>query len=406
MPNDLSGSQAKVWRHPDPAFALADTPRNNAAAATASAARAAPALAESAGDRIVALDGLRGVACIIVILSHYFGEVAHGVAFLYNGWAGVELFFCLSGFLIGGILLDNRNSPSYFRTFYTRRAFRIFPIYYVVVSLVIFASIILPFATPIGPVYAYLTYTVNFLMATGHVSGSNWLLPLWTLCVEEQFYILLPLFLYVIPARWRLERVLPMMILLPVLMRASLISCCGAQDLALQDLLPGRMDALFLGVFAAYARRTPYLWKWLSRNNRFLLNAIFLVSAALLGAVAVLEAVAGIRSFDLFGWTLSGICFTGLILMVADGSPEATRFRSPILCSVGTISYCLYLVHQPIAGILHGLILGSEPDTGTPAQLAVTLLAFAASVAAAWLSWVLFERPLLRIGRRWTYARA
>jgi len=136
------------------------------------------------------------------------------------------------------------------------------------------------------------------------------------------------------------------------------------------------------------------------------LSAIFLVGAALLGTVAVLEAVAGIRSFDLFGWTLSGICFTGLILMVADGSPEAARFRSPILCSVGTISYCLYLVHQPIAGILHGLILGSEPDTGTPAQLEVTLLAFAASVVAAWLSWVLFERPLLRIGRRWTYARA
>jgi peptidoglycan/LPS O-acetylase OafA/YrhL len=401
MPIDLSPPSAKFWGHPDAVFA----PASPAQPAPASAAGAPSAVAGRSGDRIVALDGLRGIACIIVILSHYFGEVTHGIPFLYNGWAGVELFFCLSGFLIGGILLDNRGSPSYFRTFYTRRAFRIFPIYYVVVSLVIGASAVLAFATPIGPVYAYYTYTLNFLLATGGVAGSNWLLPVWTLCVEEQFYILLPLFLYLIPVRWRLERVLLVMILLPTVMRVALITCC-AQGLVLQDLLPGRMDALFLGVLAAYARRTPDIWTWLSRDNRFLLKAILLASTALLAAVAVLEAASGIRCFDLFGWTLSGICFTGLILLIADGSPEAARFRSPALCSVGTISYCLYLIHQPVAGILHGLILGSEPDTGTPAQLAVTMLALAVSVAVAWLSWVSFERPLLRIGRRWTFERA
>jgi peptidoglycan/LPS O-acetylase OafA/YrhL len=406
MPIDLSETLEKFRNHPGPALAPANTPQFNALAAPASATGAASSVGGSAGDRIVALDGLRGVACIIVILSHYFGEVAHGIPFLYNGWAGVELFFCLSGFLIGGILLDNRGSPSYFRTFYTRRAFRIFPIYYVVVSLVIGASAVLTFATPIGPGYAYYTYTLNFLLATGNVEGSNWLLPVWTLCVEEQFYILLPLFLYVIPAQWRLERVLLVMIVLPVVMRAALIYCSGTQGLVLQDLLPGRMDALFLGVLAAYARRTPDIWSWLSRNNRFRLRAVVLAGAALLAVVAVLEAASGVRCFDLFGWTLSGVCFTGLILLVADGSHEAARFRSPVLCSVGTISYCLYLVHQPIAGILHGLILGSAPDTGTPAQLAVTLLALATSIALAWLSWVFFERPLLRIGRRWTFERA
>src|ERR1700704_1887837 len=71
--------------------------------------------------RMIELDGLRGLACLSVLVAHYFGEVAHGWNFLALGWAGVDLFFCLSGFLIGGILLDNRSSPSYFSSFYIRR---------------------------------------------------------------------------------------------------------------------------------------------------------------------------------------------------------------------------------------------------------------------------------------------
>src|SRR5579864_112801 len=357
------------------------------------AVSAASAVAAPAGDRIVGLDGLRGLACIVVVLSHYFGEAPHGIPFLYNGWAGVELFFCLSGFLIGGILLDHRASPTYFRTFYARRAFRIFAIYYVVVPLVIWASALLPFAAPIGPVYAYFTYTLNFFLAVGGVAGSNWLLPVWTLCVEEQFYILLPLLLFILPARWRLERVLVPMILLPTAMRAVLLYGWSLHGIVLQDLLPDRMDALLLGVLAAHARRTPEIWGWLSRYGHFWLKAVTLASIALVAAAAILETVSGIRFFDLVGWTLTGICFTGLILLVADGSQEAARFRSPVLCGFGTISYCLYLIHQPISGILHGLLLGGEPDTGTPAQFAVTLLALAASVATAYLSWVFFERP-------------
>jgi peptidoglycan/LPS O-acetylase OafA/YrhL len=404
MTGYLSGPQATIQEYSDPVFA----PTGNLPAPPPPppAAAAAPAVVGAARDRIVALDGLRGVACIVVVLSHYFGEAAHGIPFLYNGWAGVELFFCLSGFLIGGILLDNRGSPSYFRTFYARRAFRIFPIYYVVVSLVIWASVVLPFATAIGPVYAYFTYTLNFLLATGDVEGSNWLVPVWTLCVEEQFYILLPLLLYAIPARWRLERVLIVMILLPSVMRVASIYGSDLHSLATQDLLPDRMDALLLGVLAAHARRTPEIWAWLSRNNRFWVKAIVLASAAVLAAGTVLETVSSIRFFDLFGWPLAGVSFTGLILLIADGSQEAARFRSSALCLVGTISYCLYLIHQPISGILHGLLLGSEPDTGTPAQLAVTVLALAASLVVAYLSWILFERPVLRIGQRWTYGKA
>lgn len=365
----------------------------------------AGAAAASTG-RIVALDGVRGVACLAVVIAHYFGEHQHGVRFLAQGWAGVELFFCLSGFLIGGILLDNRGSPSYFRTFYLRRAFRIFPIYYVVISLVLLAAAVLPFADGFHPAYIYYTYTLNFVLASSGSEGSTWLVPTWTLCVEEQFYILFPFFLYLMPPRWRLDRVLLLMIVAAVVFRSALIYAFHTNGLAVRILLPDRMDALFLGVLGAYAQRTPQLWNWLSRDRRFRLKALTLASIAGLPLVTLAESLTDIHFVDMFGWTLAACCFTGLILLVADGAPEAARFRLPVLCYFGAISYCLYLIHQPVAHILFGLILGTEPDAASPAQIAVSLLAFAVSVGLASLSWVYFERPLLRYARRWTYEPA
>ena len=84
------------------------------------------------------------------------------------------------------------------------------------------------------------------------------------------------------------------------------------------------------------------------------------------------------------------------------GAPEADRFRSRWLTSLGAISYALYLVHQPISGFLHGLILGTRPDIGSPAQIGVTCLAVVASLAAAALSRKVLERPVLAWARRIT----
>jgi len=98
----------------------------------------------AATARIPQLDGLRGVAILLVIALHYLNDSEHGSfgSFLYRfgstfrlGWVGVDLFFVLSGFLIGGILLDAREAKNYFRTFYIHRFFRILPIYYLWVSL-------------------------------------------------------------------------------------------------------------------------------------------------------------------------------------------------------------------------------------------------------------------------------
>jgi peptidoglycan/LPS O-acetylase OafA/YrhL len=362
-------------------------------------------LAPAAGsiERIAALDGIRGFACLLVVFGHYFGEVPHGLRFLRLEWLGVDLFFCLSGFLIGGILLENRASPSYFSTFYARRGFRILPIYLVTVSLVLLA---LPhFGSQPGTTYSpliYFAYVQNFVMAATGIETSKWLMPTWTLCVEEQFYLLLPVILYLVPPR-RLLAVLLLLIMSGALFRAGLV-LASANRLALAMLLPSQWSLLFFGVLAAYARRTPTLWSRLAANGRRLLKGVVFAGIGGLMVLVALDNLLGWRSVDMFGELAFGTILTGFLALVADGAPEGRRFRAPALCCVGRISYGLYLIHQPIAAVVHRLLLGTDPDIATPAQIAATIVALALAVTVAALSWTVFEAPLVRLGRRFRYA--
>jgi peptidoglycan/LPS O-acetylase OafA/YrhL len=365
----------------------------------------AAAPAAPATNRIVELDGLRGVACLLVVVGHYFGEVAHGFRFLTLEWIGVDVFFCLSGFLIGGILLDNRASPSYFATFYIRRGFRIFPIYFLTVSLVLLA--VPRFAVLAGPAFPpeiYFGYVQNFVMAATGVDTTKWLMPTWTLCVEEQFYLLLPVILYLTPPRY-VARLLFVLIASASLFRTALV-WSAANKFALTMLLPTRWDLLFLGVLAAYARRRPELWARLSGNDRSLLKAVVFAGLSVLPVLIAADYWLGWRSFDMVGTLALGASVAGFLLLIASGAPEGARFRSRALCRLGRISYGLYLIHQPVSGLMHGMILGGEPDIATFRQVAVTLAALAVSVALAALSWRFFESPLVGLGHRWGYREA
>ena len=153
--------------------------------------------------RIPELDGLRGVAILLVLFCHYVSSVVNLpihtfgsrlVILLNLTWSGVDLFFVLSGFLIGGILLEVRDSPRYFRTFYGRRVFRIVPIYALMlmfywVSKAVARSgpaIAWLFDKPL-PWIAYATFTQNIGMAWVHFFGAMPLAITWSLAVEEQF---------------------------------------------------------------------------------------------------------------------------------------------------------------------------------------------------------------------------
>lgn len=356
--------------------------------------------------RLLELDGLRGLAIAAVVVAHYFGEVPHGFHALLIGWGGVELFFVLSGFLIGGILLDNRGSDRFFSTFYFRRIFRIFPIYYVVLVLVLLTGHWLrtahsawlePTLTPL----AYVTYTQNVVMSFTSKIDGFWLLPTWTLAVEEQFYLLLPLLIYFLP-RKPLVYVLSFAILSAPALRAFILLHSNVAPIAAFSLLPCRWDSLFLGVLAACVLRQPVVLQALCSASR--LPVIFAGGALCTSACMLLDRLyGGTTLFNVVGLSSAALCFAALLLMAVTGSPLRRLFQGSALRALGRISYCLYLVHQPISGLLHGALLGSRPDISNAPQLAVTVLALLASVAFAWLSWTVFESRLIEIGHSWTY---
>src|SRR5687768_1805284 len=153
-----------------------------------------------------ALDGLRGTAVIAVLVCHYAVLLPRtpAVGLLEIGWAGVDLFFVLSGFLITGILLDARGTPHYLRNFYARRALRIFPLYYGFLAVTLLVSLavkLAPGASHEGLRHLWAaqpslwTYTANYWMPA-QTAWSPWsevVIPLWSLSVEEQFYLVWPL---------------------------------------------------------------------------------------------------------------------------------------------------------------------------------------------------------------------
>src|ERR1700693_6110825 len=166
--------------------------------------------------RIAELDGLRGMAILLVLVAHYFAVPGIGAARLLNGHcfrlvlAGIGRFLVLSGFLIGGILLQVRDSPNYFKTFYARRFFRIIPLYYAWILtymvLSIFAGNFL--STRVGSVQkidisilAHFLFLQNFRDFLKSTVSFWWFSSTWSLAVEEQFYLVAPLLVRYLPKR-------------------------------------------------------------------------------------------------------------------------------------------------------------------------------------------------------------
>src|SRR5262249_49705078 len=147
---------------------------------------------------------VRGLAILLVLSWHYFAPLLQArespvAAAFALAWTGVDCFFVLSGYLLGGILLDRRESANFYSAFYGRRVFRIVPMY--AVLLATFA------ATHADSLLPYVTFTQNFVSAATNSWGPQWMAVTWSLAVEEQFYLVLPLLIQLVPPR-RLPRVL------------------------------------------------------------------------------------------------------------------------------------------------------------------------------------------------------
>lgn len=216
-------------------------------------------------ERLPQLDGLRGIAILGVLLVHYsfalppsspktpLSLLEHALSF---GWMGVDLFFVLSGFLIGGILISNRHERAggYFKTFYVRRFCRIVPLY----GVALLIGVTTNRSAHLGPVFSesesghyiswlwYLTFTQNFPAALHEL---RWFGQSWSLAVEEQFYLLIPLVIWLIPDR-RILRSLAVLIILSIGLRLVLFIMLPGADVS--KLLPSQMDVLLIGVACAW----------------------------------------------------------------------------------------------------------------------------------------------------------
>lgn len=364
--------------------------------------------------RIVELDGVRGFAILLVVLWHYVAisipaDAGKPLLFvrqvLGNAWSGVDLFFVLSGFLITGILIDNRRSPAYFQAFYARRASRIFPLYafflfgffllrYVSLHFGIFTETL--FASPL-PIAPYFLYLQNIAMALGGTFGNEFLAVTWSLAIEEHFYLLLPLLVRRIHPR-RLLLTILVLIGLSVGLRAALLQ----GTLAAFVLTPWRLDGLFLGAILAIVFRSRAALDVLRRH----IGKIKMGCALLLGYFIFSSLTEDVGSLDhLFVFSLF---FAGLVFLTLSngGGILARVFRARWLVSIGQVSYGIYLFHQMVNGLVHDLWFKSSPSFGSLPTILATLFAALATYALAKATYQAFEKRFIEFGHQIRYSAA
>jgi peptidoglycan/LPS O-acetylase OafA/YrhL len=373
-------------------------------------------------ERVPELDGLRGTAILMVVVFHYLeqqGTVAGGgltpffQRLVLMGWSGVDLFFVLSGFLIGGILVDARNSPSYFKTFYTRRFFRIIPIYYLwilaYVVLVGVAGPVLRARSNSGvilalgaPIYSHFLFLQNLMVIPFAGLAGAWFSHLWSLAVEEQFYLISPLVVRLLSVRL-LTIFLAGVIAAAPLLRVVLLSV-HTDPWLVSALMPCRADSLAIGMLAAVFWRRERFREWLSDRS----GVLYAILAALFAGVVALwkwspqSQTWGMESIG-FTWLAAFYVVILLLALVRQEGAIARWARMAWLRELGRVSYCVYIIHLVVNVVFHSLLRRASPATPDWRGAAVTLFAAFATMGIALISWKFFEGPLVRLGHSFKY---
>jgi peptidoglycan/LPS O-acetylase OafA/YrhL len=362
-------------------------------------------------DRLPALDGVRGVAILVVVVHmlNLLVAPADGTGRLLSsllsyGWMGVELFFALSGFLITGILLDTRGAPSALSTFYARRFLRIFPLYY---GTLFVAFVVLPAlgAAPAAiqqdrPNQVWLwAYLSNWVATTG--VGTRAFHHFWSLAVEEQFYVLWPLAVLRTGPRGCLRLCLALAAA-ALVARLALLGA-GVSTAAVYGFTVTRMDALALGGAAAAALRIPEVGPRLASDARPLWAA---AAAAFVGGVLFGRYDLGTVAASSVGYTFLAVASALVVLAAATSDLRPRRrslLRSAPLRALGKYSYAIYVLHKP----LHDFVgkpalarLGLDAARSTIVGSVYIAVGLAASFGAAYTSYHLYEKHLLRLKRR------
>lgn len=373
-----------------------------------------------------ALDGLRAVAIIWVLLHN--GAFEQALSFdsllkklmdtvLNSGWMGVQLFFVLSGFLITGILVDakSQRTPNLFRNFYMRRVVRIFPIYYLFLFATFIASfLVMPIPDWLGEAYTqkwwFFLYLNNWVQPFQEVGFAH----LWSLAVEEQFYLFWPIIVIALSTA-RLYLACLLMVIVAIAFRVWMMAGDTAYgESAAYVMTFARIDALALGALLAIFLRQENSYHKIKRT------ILFVSLVAGLYFVVVLLSEHGIANVS-SGWPIlnqsfAAMLFVALIyysLNLGDSGKKAELLQKLLsvgwLCSIGRYSYAIYIFHLPISHLLHEHVsvhfitwFGPvDGVTGPVVFILDQLILFGSCYLLAWCSWRIVEKPFLAMKHRW-----
>ena len=328
------------------------------------------------------LDGLRALAILSVMLYH--ARVPH----LTGGFTGVDIFFVLSGYLIGGqIYAELRGGKFSFARFYQRRAKRILPAFLAVLAFTLAAGMVLlspAEAADLGRsalAAALSTSNILFWGTTNYFAGKSSLNPMlmtWSLGVEEQFYAVIPLLMLCL-AHWRRRLILPAALFVCAVSFALACAELGTHPMFVFYLLPTRAWELGAGVALAIAEQD---------REKILFPSLLIQSTSLAGLGLLLAPIFLLSAQTPFPGPEALPSVLGATLLIATPTSWIHRaaLSSKPLVFVGRISYSLYLWHWPLLALLH-IEYGADPPR--TARFAVTALAFAAAV----VSYYLIEQP-------------
>jgi len=334
------------------------------------------------------LQGLRGIAVLAVLIYHCH-PLLEGTRIHYPslwGWAGVNLFFTLSGFLITSILIEARDKPHYFRNFYARRALRIWPVYLLL--------LIVCYSVPewfLGDTLAHqanwkaLAAYALFLQNLRHAPLPGTLGPTWSLAIEEQYYLVwAPVVFF---CRGRLLRWLLPLILLAMLAVSPLVRFLHPQWLTgthtlihLDGIALGSLLALMLYRFA-WPRRA---WFWVGITAAV---AGFMLTATIAGGTSLLDSA-------------MALAFAGVVLAAVAGTGAGwlLAFRRGPLAYYGKISYGMYMTHI-LVFVYFGSFNARLDHIGVAGNLTIVALRLVASTLVATALWYGFESQILKLKR-------
>jgi peptidoglycan/LPS O-acetylase OafA/YrhL len=370
-----------------------------------------PAVAhvKASAKHYAALDGLRGIAILDVMLYHFSGSYKGNNPLLRawgaiadSGWMGVDLFFVLSGFLITGILFDTALMENKAKNFYARRALRIFPLFYaVLIGFLLLTPILHLHWRPGHLLFFFYLSNMKDIFAPSLGPVHNWinLDHLWSLAVEEQFYMLWPFVVWWVRDRKKLLwMILAVLIIGPFLRGFFLWE--GMNPGTVSRLLVTRADSLLFGGAVALLVRGPGADRIPAQRILSICAVLFILLLFLAhGPVQYSPWMASI------GYSVIAASSACLVFLAQHGSNWVSRnFNHPFLRFFGRYSYGLYIYHgiyfvylRHLSGTLERVV-----HSGTIAQFLDFAFGFGISIGLAMLSYHYFEAPILNLKRRFS----